>query len=273
MKVLPGVGPSASSRDVVVKTAAAEPIPASVIANPIIGEIRRFDGTTPPSGAWMLTRGQAMPVTQNPQLFSILRTSAGGDGKTTFNLPKPPMGYIIAISGAFPTNPATLAASGRHVTRHADSLGEGAIPVPARMPRERAGLAEERRNRPRGVSAAPARWTPVSAALEARMTETNRTGRERALDGLSAANRALVGGVTDAVVSGALSINDAIARVSEALSGSEATALLDVNDRMMAEYRPGWNGAAHPNATLEAARFLVSVAFTPDQLSTLRSRS
>lgn len=45
-----------------------------------------FGGSFAPQG-WAACDGQLMPVQQNPALFSILGTTYGGDGRTTFALP------------------------------------------------------------------------------------------------------------------------------------------------------------------------------------------
>ncbi len=51
-----------------------------------IGEIRGFGGNFPPR-AWAYCNGQLMSIAQNQALFSILGTTYGGDGRTTFALP------------------------------------------------------------------------------------------------------------------------------------------------------------------------------------------
>lgn len=51
-----------------------------------IGEIRMFGGNFAPRN-WALTDGQLLPIGQNTALFSILGTTYGGDGRTTFALP------------------------------------------------------------------------------------------------------------------------------------------------------------------------------------------
>lgn len=51
-----------------------------------IGEIRMFAGNFAPRG-WALLDGQLLPISQNQALFSILGTTYGGDGRTTFALP------------------------------------------------------------------------------------------------------------------------------------------------------------------------------------------
>ncbi len=51
-----------------------------------IGEIRGFGGNFAPR-AWALCNGQLLSIAQNTALFSILGTTYGGDGRTTFALP------------------------------------------------------------------------------------------------------------------------------------------------------------------------------------------
>lgn len=51
-----------------------------------IGEIRMFAGNFAPVN-WMLCQGQILPIAQNTALFSILGTTYGGNGQTTFALP------------------------------------------------------------------------------------------------------------------------------------------------------------------------------------------
>lgn len=51
-----------------------------------IGEIRMFGGNFAPRG-WALCDGQLLAISQNTALFSILGTTYGGDGRTTFALP------------------------------------------------------------------------------------------------------------------------------------------------------------------------------------------
>lgn len=53
---------------------------------PTLGEIRMFGGNFAPR-SWALCQGQLLPISQNTALFSILGTTYGGDGRTTFGLP------------------------------------------------------------------------------------------------------------------------------------------------------------------------------------------
>lgn len=54
--------------------------------NPFIGEIIMFGGNFAPRG-WALCDGQLLPIASWNALFSILGTTYGGDGRTTFGLP------------------------------------------------------------------------------------------------------------------------------------------------------------------------------------------
>ena len=56
------------------------------MAEPFLGEIRIFSFNTPPQG-WTRCNGQLLPINQNQGLFSLLGTTYGGDGQTTFALP------------------------------------------------------------------------------------------------------------------------------------------------------------------------------------------
>jgi microcystin-dependent protein len=56
------------------------------MATPFIGEIRIFGCNFAVRG-WALCNGQLLPIAQNTALFSILGTTFGGDGRTTFGLP------------------------------------------------------------------------------------------------------------------------------------------------------------------------------------------
>jgi microcystin-dependent protein len=56
------------------------------MANPFLAEIRIFTGNFAPKG-WALCNGQLMSISQNTALFSLLGTTYGGDGKSTFALP------------------------------------------------------------------------------------------------------------------------------------------------------------------------------------------
>jgi microcystin-dependent protein len=55
-------------------------------SNPFLGEVQIFAGNFAPRG-WAFCDGQLLPIAQNTALFSLLGTTYGGDGRTTFGLP------------------------------------------------------------------------------------------------------------------------------------------------------------------------------------------
>lgn len=56
------------------------------MSDPFVAEIRMFGFNFPPKG-WAFCDGQLLPISQNTALFSLLGTTYGGDGKSTFALP------------------------------------------------------------------------------------------------------------------------------------------------------------------------------------------
>jgi microcystin-dependent protein len=54
--------------------------------DPFVAEIRIFPFNFAPKG-WAFCDGQLLPISQNTALFSLLGTTYGGDGKSTFALP------------------------------------------------------------------------------------------------------------------------------------------------------------------------------------------
>ena len=87
-------------------------VPSAVAgSNPFLGEVETFAFNFCPVG-WTSLNGQLMPISQNTALFSLLGTTYGGDGLTTFALPtaKPiftATGAVllqcIALQGIFPS--------------------------------------------------------------------------------------------------------------------------------------------------------------------------
>lgn len=65
---------------------AAEQVAEQPQSEGILGEVKLFAGTFAPRG-WADCSGQLLPISQNSALFSLLGTTYGGDGRTTFALP------------------------------------------------------------------------------------------------------------------------------------------------------------------------------------------
>src|SRR5688500_20118445 len=66
------------------------------MSDQFVAEIRIVGFNFPPTG-WAFCSGQLMPISQNTALFSLLGTTYGGDGKSTFALPD--------LEGAAPMQP------------------------------------------------------------------------------------------------------------------------------------------------------------------------
>jgi microcystin-dependent protein len=56
------------------------------MSDQFVAEIRIFGFNFAPKG-WAFCAGQILPISQNTALFSLLGTTYGGDGKSTFALP------------------------------------------------------------------------------------------------------------------------------------------------------------------------------------------
>src|SRR5271170_5663555 len=56
------------------------------MAQPFLAEIRIMSFAFAPKG-WAQCNGQTLPINQNQALFSLLGTTFGGNGQTTFLLP------------------------------------------------------------------------------------------------------------------------------------------------------------------------------------------
>ena len=68
------------------------------MADPFLAQIMMFGGNFAPRG-WAFCDGQLLPISQNTALFSLLGTTFGGDGRTTFQLPD--------LRGRYPIHPGT----------------------------------------------------------------------------------------------------------------------------------------------------------------------
>lgn len=66
------------------------------MADPFVAEIRILPFNFAPKG-WAQCNGQLLPLSQNTALFSLLGTTYGGDGKSTFALPN--------LEGSAPMHP------------------------------------------------------------------------------------------------------------------------------------------------------------------------
>jgi microcystin-dependent protein len=118
------------------------------MGTPFLSEIKIVSFNFPPKG-WALCNGQFLPINQNQALFSLLGTTYGGNGQTTFALPnlqgKAPMhvgnGHVLGESAGtpsvtinmtqMPTHNHLLNASSNSAGTSADPAGRFLAPVNA----------------------------------------------------------------------------------------------------------------------------------------------
>ncbi|MBO1322966.1 phage tail protein [Acanthopleuribacter pedis] len=70
------------------------------MVDPFLGEIRIFAGNFAPN-RWAYCDGQLLTISQNDALFSLVGTTYGGDGRSTFALPDF-RGRLVACQGTGP---------------------------------------------------------------------------------------------------------------------------------------------------------------------------
>lgn len=149
------------------------------MADPFVAEIRMFPFNFAPKG-WAWCDGQLMPLAQNTALFSLLGTTYGGDGRSTFALPN--------LNGHFPLHHGqgpglslydlgqtggqeTVTLLESEIPAHSHGLSALNIPGTSTTPTDnmpaipRSGRAQQR-------SFAPAAATPVSNLNHAAVAST-----------------------------------------------------------------------------------------------------
>lgn len=107
------------------------------MATPFLAEIRVFSFNFAPKG-WAMCNGQVMPINQNQALFSLLGTTYGGDGRTTFALPnlqgRMPVhvgnGIILGQSSGEATHTLTTSEMSAHTHLPAGSSTPANLGVP-----------------------------------------------------------------------------------------------------------------------------------------------
>jgi microcystin-dependent protein len=125
------------------------------MSQPFIGEIRCFGFQFAPA-SWAFCDGQLMAIDQNPALYSILGTTFGGNGTTTFGLPNlqgaapmhwgnGPGGFNTTIGQPLgtPMVTVTIAQTPAHAhTITAQELGSGGVVERTATPNPNAWLSD-----------------------------------------------------------------------------------------------------------------------------------
>ncbi len=107
------------------------------MSEPFLAEIRLFGFDFPPRD-WAFCDGQILPINQNQSLYSLLGTTYGGDGRTSFGLPDLRGRYAVHFDGAFPlgarggeeTHTLSTAEMPQHTHAARGSASAGDQPVP-----------------------------------------------------------------------------------------------------------------------------------------------
>jgi microcystin-dependent protein len=126
------------------------------MSEPFIAEIRIFATHFAPRG-WAFCEGQLLPISQNTALFSLLGTTYGGDGRTTFGLPN--------MAGRIPMHPGngpglTNRRLGEIQGAETASLNESQIAAHSHAPQGFATLEAANPTPTRGLGAANLYATP-----------------------------------------------------------------------------------------------------------------
>lgn len=90
------------------------------MSEPFLGEIKLVSFSFPPRG-WAFCNGQSLPINQNQALFSLLGTTYGGDGRTTFALPD--------LRGRTPTHVGAGLTQGERGGEEASTLNIQTMPM------------------------------------------------------------------------------------------------------------------------------------------------
>jgi microcystin-dependent protein len=107
------------------------------MAEPFLSEIRLFSFNFPPKG-WAFCNGQFLPINQNQALFSLLGTTYGGNGQTTFALPDlrgrcathEGAGFTLGQAGGQEAHTLTQNEMPQHLHFMQAASADGTLPIP-----------------------------------------------------------------------------------------------------------------------------------------------
>ncbi|MEP6819607.1 MAG: tail fiber protein [bacterium] len=102
------------------------------MAQPFLGEVKIISWNFAPRG-WAFCNGQLLPINQNQALFSILGTTYGGNGQTTFALPN--------LQGRVPVYVGQGLTLGQAGGEQAHTLSQPEMPTHTHIPTANSGAA------------------------------------------------------------------------------------------------------------------------------------
>ena len=108
------------------------------MSTPYLSEIKIMSFSFAPKG-WAQCNGQLLPINQNAALFSLLGTTYGGDGRSTFGLPnlqgRVPIhmgnGFAEGNVGGEQTHVLNVGEAPFHAHTAAGTSSDGDSPIPA----------------------------------------------------------------------------------------------------------------------------------------------
>jgi microcystin-dependent protein len=106
------------------------------MSEPFLGQLSIVSFNFPPKG-WAFCNGQFLPINQNQALFSLLGTTYGGNGQTTFALPdlrgRAPMhlgsGFTQGQAGGEVAHTLTIAELPTHTHTAQAATADGDTPI------------------------------------------------------------------------------------------------------------------------------------------------
>ena len=107
------------------------------MSEPFLGQLSIVSFNYPPKG-WAFCNGQFLPINQNQALFSLLGTTYGGNGQTTFALPdlrgRAPMhlggSFTQGQAGGEVTHTLTIGELPTHTHTAQAATADGDTPIP-----------------------------------------------------------------------------------------------------------------------------------------------
>ena len=104
------------------------------MGTPFLGEVKIISWNFPPKG-WAFCNGQLLQINQNQALFSILGTTYGGNGQTTFGLPN--------LQGRVPVYVGQGITLGQSGGEQAHTLLLSEMPAHSHLPNANSGAANK----------------------------------------------------------------------------------------------------------------------------------